>query len=89
MVPVARTTVAHETNGPSWKPELPEHQRERLLAAIVGFELRVTKAEAKFKLSQNRPASDQAGILAGLDVGNGMARAVAGLMRELTEPSSD
>ena len=79
-------TATHETNGPGWKPELPEHRRELLLAAIVGFELRVTEVEAKFKLSQNRPPGDHPGILAGLDAGDDNARAVADLMRELTGP---
>jgi transcriptional regulator len=36
------------------------------LRAIVGLELRVTRIEAKAKLSQNRPAADVAGVVAGL-----------------------
>jgi transcriptional regulator len=50
------------------------------LRAIVGIELRITRIEAKAKLSQNRPAADIDGVVAGTraqghDV---MARAVDG-----------
>jgi transcriptional regulator len=36
------------------------------LRAIVGVELRITRIEAKAKLSQNRSAADRAGVIAGL-----------------------
>ena len=39
---------------------------EGQLRAIVGLELRITRIEAKAKLSQNRPEGDIAGIVAGL-----------------------
>jgi transcriptional regulator len=39
---------------------------EGQLRAIVGLELRITRIEAKAKLSQNRPAADVAGVVAGL-----------------------
>ena len=34
--------------------------------AIVAFELEPTRIEGKFKLSQNRPAADREGVVAGL-----------------------
>ena len=37
-----------------------------MLRAIVGFEVRVTSLEGKWKLSQNRSAADVAGVVAGL-----------------------
>jgi transcriptional regulator len=37
-----------------------------MLKAIVGFKLRITKLEGKWKMSQNRPAQDVAGVLEGL-----------------------
>jgi transcriptional regulator len=37
------------------------------LRAIVGLELRITRIEAKAKLSQNRPEADVAGVVAGLE----------------------
>lgn len=36
------------------------------LRAIVGVEVRITRVEAKFKLSQNRPAADIDGVVRGL-----------------------
>jgi transcriptional regulator len=39
---------------------------EGQLRAIVGLELKITRIEAKAKLSQNRPAGDIAGVVAGL-----------------------
>jgi transcriptional regulator len=40
--------------------------RERMLSHIVGFEITVTKIEAKFKLSQNRTKEEQANVIASL-----------------------
>jgi transcriptional regulator len=37
------------------------------IAAIVGFELRITRIEGKWKLNQNRPAEDRAGVIAALE----------------------
>jgi transcriptional regulator len=36
------------------------------LRAIVGVEVAITRVEAKFKLSQNRPGADISGVVAGL-----------------------
>ncbi len=46
---------------------LDEAYRERMLGHIVGFEIEVTKMEAKFKLGQNRPREDQANMIASLE----------------------
>ena len=39
---------------------------DALLRAIVGFELTIESLEGKYKLSQNRPAVDVDGVVAGL-----------------------
>lgn len=39
---------------------------EKQLAAIVGIELPIARLAGKWKVSQNRPAADRAGIIAGL-----------------------
>lgn len=39
----------------------------RMLRAIVGVELRITRVEAKAKLSQNKAPEDVAGVVAGLE----------------------
>ncbi|GAA2594690.1 FMN-binding negative transcriptional regulator [Winogradskya consettensis] len=45
--------------------DAPEKYVAGQLRAIVGVELRITRVEAKFKLSQNRPAADIDGVIAG------------------------
>src|SRR5262249_52931223 len=37
-----------------------------MLRSIVGIELKITRLEGKWKMSQNRPAVDRPGIVAGL-----------------------
>jgi transcriptional regulator len=57
--------------------------RERMLRQIVGFEIEVTKMEAKFKLSQNRTREDQANVIASLEKADDTAvSGVSRLMRE-------
>jgi transcriptional regulator len=55
-----------ESRPAPWPNALPDEFRARLLAAIVGFEMPISRMEGKFKLGQNRPAADQAGMLDGL-----------------------
>jgi len=49
--------------------------------AIVGLELRISRLEAKRKLSQNRSAEDFQGVIAALSEGSPSERAVADDMR--------
>ena len=37
-----------------------------MLNGIIGFELVITRIEGKWKMSQNRPAADRAGVVSGL-----------------------
>lgn len=53
---------------------------EGMLKGIVGFSLPITRLEGKWKMSQNRPAEDRAGVVDGL-LADGDA-AVAELVRE-------
>jgi transcriptional regulator len=71
---VRRLTAKHEAarlespgQAPAWSvDDAPRRFIEGQLRAIVGLELRITRIEAKAKLSQNRPATDIAGVVAGL-----------------------
>lgn len=45
-----------------WPGILPDELRDKLIDAIVAFEIRVTRIEGKFKLGQNRSADDIAGV---------------------------
>jgi len=71
---VRRLTAKHEAarlaspgQSPAWSvDDAPRKFIEGQLRAIVGLELQITRIEAKAKLSQNRPAGDVAGVVAGL-----------------------
>ncbi|CAK8736631.1 hypothetical protein SODG_000344 [Sodalis praecaptivus] len=56
-----------------WRVEdAPAGFIDTLIGAIVGIEIRVTRTEAKWKLSQNRSRADLDGAIAGLMAdGNG------------------
>ncbi len=50
-----------------WKVEdAPADFTAALFKAIVGIEIPITRIEGKWKVSQNRPAADRAGVVAGL-----------------------
>jgi transcriptional regulator len=46
--------------------DAPSEFVEKMLRSIVGFEMPVSKLMGKWKVSQNRPAVDRAGVIAGL-----------------------
>ncbi|MCU0301862.1 MAG: FMN-binding negative transcriptional regulator [Candidatus Nanopelagicales bacterium] len=67
---VRRLTEAHERGRPEQAAysvdQVPADHLERMLRAIVGIEVRLTRVEAKAKMSQNRSPEDVRGIVAGL-----------------------
>jgi transcriptional regulator len=68
-----------------WTFAMPERERDALVGAIVAFRIRIRRLTAKFKLSQNRVAGDQARVAAALDaVGDAESTAVAAWMRAYT-----
>ncbi len=66
-----------------WRLEqLPAEVYERFASAIIGFEMRITSLEAKFKLGQNRSVEDRIGTIMGLSrEGTAEASALAEFMR--------
>jgi transcriptional regulator len=61
---VRRLTAVHE---PTWTvDDAPPAFVAGQLRAIVGVEVAISRVEAKLKLSQNRPAADIDGVVAGL-----------------------
>ena len=46
-----------------WKLELTQEMREKMLGAIVGFEIVLSRIEGKFKLSQNRSPEDRQRVI--------------------------
>ena len=62
---------------------LSETYRTRMLSHIVGFEITVTKLEAKFKLSQNRLRDEQQRVIESLSTSTDTAiSGISQLMRE-------
>jgi len=46
--------------------DAPHEYTDKLLAAIVGFEIAITRLTGKWKVSQNQPAQNQASVIEGL-----------------------
>jgi len=79
---VAKLTDVHESVFPEpWKVEdAPADYIAGQLKGIVGIEMPIARLEGKWKVSQNRPAQDRQGVVAGLQ---GMAELVqAALQRD-------
>jgi transcriptional regulator len=66
---VRRLTEKYEgSRRPSWSvDDAPRSYLDGMLRGIVGIELRITRIEAKAKLSQNRPDVDVLGVIEGLE----------------------
>ncbi len=65
---VARLADHHEAGAETpWRlADTPDKYRQGMLRGISGFAIRVTRLEGKFKLSQNRDATDRARVIAAL-----------------------
>jgi len=76
---VRRLTERHEAgNAQPWSvDDAPSRFIAGQLRAIVGVELVISRIEAKLKLSQNRPAADIDGVIAGLTTRGDQAGAAA------------
>lgn len=63
---VAALTARHErAHGSGWRiGDAPEAFIDRMLGAIVGIEIDISRAVGKWKASQNRSAEDRAGVRA-------------------------
>lgn len=67
-----------------WVSDYPD----KMLKAIVGFEIEINRVEAKYKLSQNRSAVDRQNIITNLSgSSDSSGKAIAKLMQE-SEPST-
>jgi transcriptional regulator len=61
--------------------ELPADYQTQMLRGIVGFEITISRITGKFKLSQNRPATDRTRVIEALRQGDASEQEVATLMR--------
>jgi len=63
--------------------DAPEAFIEAQIKAIVGLELEIAHISGKWKTSQNRPAADRAGVIAGLEeLGDEPSLTMASIVRE-------
>jgi len=79
-----RLTRTHEADRehPWHVSDAPDDYIARMLGAIVGVEIEITRLEGKWKMSQNRSSEDVDGVIAGLEAsGDAAAREVAGIVR--------
>lgn len=86
---VTRLTQAHEASqAQPWQvADAPADYVAKLLKAIVGIEITVQRWVGKWKVSQNRPVTDQQGVVAGLrGRGTQAAAQMAALMQQSTTP---
>ena len=75
----------------AWKAELlPSDFVEKELRAIVGFEMPVSRIDAKFKLSQNKAEADRMSALEGLEHDGGdEGRSLAAFTRRYLEKKGE
>jgi len=77
------TTHKEETLAAPWKvSDAPESYVASQIKGILGIEIAIVRIEGKWKVSQNRPAVDQAGVVAGLRSGGDDAKVMANLVAE-------
>ena len=69
-----RLTDHHEATQPKpWHvSDAPEDHVEKMLRAIVGIEITIDSIVGKFKLSQNHPDANRAGVIKGLGERSGL-----------------
>lgn len=81
-------TASHEASQERpWRvSDAPEEFFERMLGAIVGFEISICSVKGKWKLSQNRSAEDRRGVVRGLQ---GQSHSMAGEMLEWMSKEKD
>ena len=82
---VGRLTDHHESNrSRPWSvSDAPADYIEKTLDAIVGLEMPIVRLIGKWKVSQNRPAKDQAGVVENLlREGDESSKAMADLVRK-------
>jgi transcriptional regulator len=85
---IERLTETHESGrSQPWKvSDAPPEFVEKLLGAIVGIEMIITKLAGKWKTSQNRSVQDRAGVVRGLTAqGDESSLAMAKLVGDVSD----
>jgi transcriptional regulator len=87
---VTRLTDLHEAqeDRPWAVGDAPADYIERMIAGVVGIEIRIDGLAGKWKLSQNRNAADRRGVLDGLSArGDDAARSMCRVIESDTPPA--
>ena len=80
---LARLIKRYETQSDYRMETLPADFREKEMRGIVGFQVKVTRVEANFKLSQNRNDEDHASVIQQLEArGDEQSLAIANEMKK-------
>lgn len=80
---LARLVKRHETKTDYRMESLPPDFMEKQMAGTMGFQVKVTRVEANFKLSQNRNDEDHANIIHRLEArGDEQSAAIANEMKK-------
>lgn len=69
---IEKLTTYHESQyDEQWKlTDAPKEYIEKLISAVVGIEIVITKLQGKWKVSQNQPPQNKKGVVIGLQVRN-------------------
>ncbi|WP_158813798.1 FMN-binding negative transcriptional regulator [Methylocapsa sp. S129] len=84
-VQIEALTNRHESarSAPWAVGDAPEAFIDMQIKAIIGVEIEITDIAGKWKVSQNRPAADRVGVVAGLEeLGDEASRTMASIVRE-------
>ncbi len=66
-----------------WPFQLPDDYVQKMMQGVVGFEIQITRLEGKFKLSQNRTASEREKVIDALqDSSDTLSTGIAQLMSD-------
>ena len=87
---VTRLTVEHESHqAVPWKvADAPRDYIDKMLGAIVGIEIPIVSLVGKWKISQNRPRTDQEGVVAGLGLrGDSRSQEMGDLISQRISPA--
>ena len=64
-----------------WAMRLPDDYMDRMMRAVVGFEIEIARVEGKLKISQNRTPNEQRRVIEALEQsGDDLSAGVAELM---------
>jgi len=87
---LSRLVKRYETRSDYRLESLPPDFVQKEMRGVMGFQVRITRVEANFKLSQNRNDADYANVIRQLEArGDEDSTAIAGEMRKIRKPGSE